>query len=195
MKENNLILQLAKIFLKIGAFTFGGGYAMIALLEKECVEKKQWISHEEFMNILVIAESTPGPIAINCATYTGYKIKGFIGAIVATLSMITPSIITLYIISMFFENLLEYELVTNVFKGIRIAVAILILQAGLGMAKKVLKKANEKNLAIAFFSIFFLATLISNVVGSPISTIWLIIIAGISGFVLYSKNPKAGEGK
>ncbi len=195
MKESNLLLQLAKIFLKIGAFTFGGGYAMIALLEKECVEKKQWISHEEFMNILVIAESTPGPIAINCATYTGYKIKGFIGAVVATLSMITPSIITLYIISMFFENLLEYELVTNVFKGIRIAVAILILQAGLGMAKKILTKVKEKNMAIAFFTVFFLATFITNAIGSPISTIWLIIIAGILGFALYSKTPKAGEKK
>ena len=86
-----LIFDLLLTFAKIGLFTFGGGYAMIALIENACVEKKQWITHDEMMNITVIAESTPGPIAINCATYVGYKQKGFLGAVVATIGMILPS--------------------------------------------------------------------------------------------------------
>ena len=87
----NLLLDLFLTFAKVGLFTFGGGYAMIALIENTCVEKKQWITHDEMMNITVIAESTPGPIAINCATYVGYKQKGFAGALTATIGMILPS--------------------------------------------------------------------------------------------------------
>ena len=87
----NILLDLFLSFAKVGLFTFGGGYAMIALIENTCVEKKQWITHDEMMNITVIAESTPGPIAINCATYVGYKQKGFAGALAATIGMVLPS--------------------------------------------------------------------------------------------------------
>lgn len=87
----NNIFQLFFTFLKIGVFTFGGGYAMISVIENNCVEKKKWISHEEMMDIAVIAESTPGPIAINCATFVGYKIAGFLGAFLATLGLVLPS--------------------------------------------------------------------------------------------------------
>ena len=91
----NLLLELFYIFAKIGLFTFGGGYAMISIIEEACVERKKWITHEEMMNMTVIAESTPGPIAINCATFTGYKKAGFIGALVATLGIVVPSFVVI----------------------------------------------------------------------------------------------------
>ena len=97
----NLFLDLFLTFAKIGLFTFGGGYAMIALIENTCVEKKQWITHDEMMNITVVAESTPGPIAINCATYVGYKQKGIVGALIATIGMILPSFCIIFAISTF----------------------------------------------------------------------------------------------
>ena len=93
----NVLLDLFLTFAKIGFFTFGGGYAMIALIENNCVEQKKWISHDELMNVTVIAESTPGPIAINCATFIGYKKVGFLGAIIATLGIILPSFIVIFL--------------------------------------------------------------------------------------------------
>ena len=95
----NILLDLFLTFAKIGLFTFGGGYAMISMIENNCVERKQWITHDEMMNVTVIAESTPGPIAINCATFTGYKKAGFIGALVATLGIVVPSFVVIYLIS------------------------------------------------------------------------------------------------
>ena len=103
-KNMNLLLDLFLSFAKIGMFTFGGGYAMIAMIEEACVDKKKWITHEEMMNITVIAESTPGPIAINCATYVGYKQAGFVGSIFSTLGIVFPSFIIIYIISMFLDG-------------------------------------------------------------------------------------------
>ena len=104
--------SLAELFLtfaKIGLFTFGGGYAMIPLIENICVEKKGWITHDEMMNITVIAESTPGPIAINCATYVGLKKKGAAGAIAATLGVVLPSFVIILIISFFFDRFLQIK--------------------------------------------------------------------------------------
>ena len=100
----NILLDLFLSFAKVGLFTFGGGYAMIALIENTCVEKKQWITHDEMMNITVIAESTPGPIAINCATYVGYKQKGFAGALAATIGMVLPSFCIIFAISRFLDG-------------------------------------------------------------------------------------------
>ena len=121
-----ILIELFLIFAKIGLFTFGGGYAMISLIENNCVEKKKWITHDEMMNITVIAESTPGPIAINCATYVGYKKAGIIGAIISTLGMVLPSFAVIYLISMFLDNFLEITIIANAFKGIKIAVGFLI---------------------------------------------------------------------
>ena len=97
-------MELFFTFVKIGLFTFGGGYAMISMIENNCVEKKAWITHDEMMDVTVIAESTPGPIAINCATFTGYKKAGFLGALVATLGIVVPSFIVIFLISMFLDN-------------------------------------------------------------------------------------------
>ena len=98
------LFELFFTFAKIGLFTFGGGYAMLPLIERTCVEKKQWITGDEMSNITVLAESTPGPIAINCSTYVGNKQKGFVGALFATLGMVTPSFIIILAISFFLEK-------------------------------------------------------------------------------------------
>ena len=134
-----VLLELFLCFFKIGLFTFGGGYAMIALIENACVEEKKWITHDEMMNVTVIAESTPGPIAINCATFVGYKQKGLLGAIAATIGVIMPSFFIIYIIALYFNKFLEVTLIAEAFKGIKIAVGIIILDAGLNMYKKMKK--------------------------------------------------------
>ena len=136
----NLLSDLFLTFAKIGLFTFGGGYAMISVIEHNCVEKKQWITHDEMMTITVIAESTPGPIAINCATFTGYKQAGFAGALCATAGMVMPSFVIIYIISMFLDHFLQITWIASAFSGIKIAVGILILDAACNMLKKMKKK-------------------------------------------------------
>lgn len=134
------ILNLFFTFSKIGLFTFGGGYAMISLIEDICVERKKWITHDEMANMTVVAESTPGPIAINCATFTGYKIAGFAGALASTIGVVLPSFVIIYLISMFLDNFLELTLIANAFRGIKIAVGLLILDAGVTMTRKMQKK-------------------------------------------------------
>lgn len=191
----SILPQLFLTFAKIGAFTFGGGYAMISLLDHECVEKKEWITSDELMDVTVVAESTPGPIAINCATYTGYKKAGLPGAVVATLGMVLPSFLIILIISAFFEDLLNYPLIANAFKGIRIAVAILIMQAAVMMIKKMLKKTPNKLLGIAFIIVFFAAVLVLDLLGIHFSTIYLILIAGFLGFCLYALPKRKGAQK
>ena len=123
------MMELFFTFVKIGLFTFGGGYAMISMIENNCVEKKAWITHDEMMDVTVIAESTPGSIAINCATFTGYKKAGFLGALVATLGIVVPSFIVIFLISMFLDNFLEITIVANAFKGIKVGVGLLIIDA------------------------------------------------------------------
>lgn len=135
----NLLIELFLTFAKIGLFTFGGGYAMISLIENVCVENKKWISHDDMMNITVIAESTPGPIAINCATFVGYKQKGLIGAIAATMGIVFPSFAIIYLIAILMDDFLEITVIANAFKGIKLAVGILILDAALKMIQKMQK--------------------------------------------------------
>ena len=121
----NIFVDLFLTFSKVGCFTFGGGYAMISLIEDICVRKKQWISHDEMMNVTVIAESTPGPIAINCATFVGFKQAGLPGAVFATLGIVLPSIIIILLISKLIDNFMDIAWVSHAFKGIKLAVAIL----------------------------------------------------------------------
>ena len=177
-------------FLKIGAFTFGGGYAMISLLEHECAEKRKWITSEELMELTVIAESTPGPIAINCATYTGYKRAGFWGALAATCGVILPSFVILYAISLFFENLLGIPVIVHAFRGIRCAVALLILQVGVRMIVSHRKNRPLDRFAPALTALFFLLALGANLAGVSISTVYLILAGGAAGFCLYYLHPR-----
>ncbi len=189
MKKDSL-LDLFWTFFKIGAFTFGGGYAMIAMLEQYCVEEKKWITSDELLNVMIIAESTPGPIAINCSTYTGYKMHGMWGAVVATVANVLPSVVLIYFISLFFENLLDYPMFANVFAGIRVGVALLIVNAGLKMAKKVLSKSKKKVLPICFICVFCGIVLLLDIFGVSFSSIYLMIIGGFCGFLIYRNSPK-----
>ena len=115
-----IIASLLLSMLKVGCFAFGGGYAIIALLENEFISKRGWIEHDEFMSVVAIAESTPGPIAINVATYIGYKLKGFAGAVIATVGICIPSFVIMYLVSLFYEQFMEITLVAAAFKGIQI---------------------------------------------------------------------------
>ena len=162
----NLLLELFYIFARIGLFTFGGGYAMIAIIEDICVERKKWVTHEEMMNMTVIAESTPGPIAINCATYVGYKLAGFVGATVATFGMVLPSFIVIFAISKFLDNFLEIQVIANAFQGIKIAVGILIFDAAITMIKKMKKKILPRTIMISAFLVMMLANIFSWTVSS-----------------------------
>ena len=146
MKKIKEYLVIFLTMLKIGLFTFGGGYAMIALLENEFVEKKKWLEKDEFPDVAAIAESTPGPIAINAATYIGYQNAGVIGSMIATLGICIPSFVIIYAISLFFDAFLSLTLVAYAFKGIQICVIYLILSAGLRMFKKM--KKNVFNIII-----------------------------------------------
>lgn len=191
----NILLELFLTFAKIGLFTFGGGYAMISMIENNCVEKKKWITHDEMMNITVIAESTPGPIAINCATFIGYKKAGFIGALVATLGIIVPSFAVIYLISMFLDNFLELTVIANAFKGIKIAVGILILDAAITMIKKMRKKKLPRAIMICSC----IAMLLINIFAWNFSSISLMVIAAFVSLSIFvakgAPEQKGGAGK
>ena len=180
----NLLLNLFLTFAKIGLFTFGGGYAMLAMIENICVDRKKWITHDEMMNITVIAESTPGPIAINCATFTGYKKAGFAGALSATLGMIVPSFTIIYLISMFLDNFLQLTIIANAFKGIKIAVGILILNAAINMIKKMPKKKMPKTIMVCSC----IAMLAINLFALNFSSISLMLIAAVVSLTLFIAN-------
>ena len=185
-----LLLDLFLTFAKIGLFTFGGGYAMIALIEKACVQQKQWITHDEMMNITVIAESTPGPIAINCATYVGYKKGGFPGSLAATLGMILPSFCIIFAISVFLDHFLEITWIAHAFQGIKIAVGILILDAAINMLRKMQKKPMPRIIMLCAF----IAMLLINIFSVRISAIILMLTAGLISLILFITGKPAAKG-
>ena len=169
----SVLIELFMTFAKIGLFTFGGGYAMLSIIEDICVEKKNWITHDEMMNITVIAESTPGPIAINCATYVGYKKGKLPGAILATLGVAVPSFVIIFVISMFLEEFLEIAWIAHAFQGIKLAVGILILDAALKMIRKMPKKRLQIGILIAAFAVILLI----NVLKLHLSSVVVMIAA------------------
>lgn len=165
----SLYLQLMTSFMKVGVLTFGGGYAMLPLLEKEIVLKQGWATSEELLDYFAIGQMTPGIIAVNTATFVGYKQKGISGAIFATLGMITPSIIIILIIASILSNLLEYPIVVNAFNGIKLGVSVILTQAIYKLAKKSL----IDKFSIIVFSLGLLALLVLNL--NPVSLILLVI--------------------
>ena len=171
------LVELLLTFMKIGMFTFGGGYAMLSVIEDECVERKQWIRRDEMMKITVIAESTPGPIAINCATYIGYQRAGVPGAIFATLGVVIPSFGVIYIISTFLDDFLEYEIVAKAFKGIKIAVGLMIFNVGRNMMRKV----SFGVLSRIIWSSGFILMLLIDIFSWKFSSVSLILIAAVIG--------------
>lgn len=178
----SILLELFFTFAKIGLFTFGGGYAMISIIENQCVERKKWISSDEMMNMTVIAESTPGPIAINCSTFAGYKRAGIPGAFAATLGMVMPSFIVIYFISMYLDNFLELSIIANAFKGIKIGVGFLILNAGITMLKKMPKKKLSKVIMICSC----ITMLCIDFFAWKISSISLMVVAAMVSLVLFN---------
>lgn len=180
-KITNKYFSLFLSFLKIGLFTFGGGYAMIALLEKEFVEKKQYLSNSEFIDIIAIAESTPGPIAINMATYIGYKKGKILGAILSTIAVCLPSFLIIYIISLFFDKFLELTYVQYAFKGIQVCVIYLIFSAGY----KMIKQMNKDLLTIIIFTIVFISMIIFSCLAINFSSIFYILIGIVIGVISF----------
>ena len=171
----NILLDLYISFVKIGFMTFGGGYAMLPILEREVVEKKKWATSEEILDYYAIGQSTPGIIAINTATFCGYKMAKNIGGLVASLGFITPSIIIITLISKFLENFSHIEAIQHAFVGIRIAVCALVLYS---VIKMVRKNANSLG-KFAVFLLTFLAIAVLN-----ISPVLLVIEVGLLGIVL-----------
>ena len=174
-------LNLFFTMLKIGLFTFGGGYAMIALLENEFISKKKWMEKDEFIDMVAIAESTPGPVAINSATYIGYKLLGFWGAFLATIAVCIPSFVIIFVISLFFDAFLSLTLVSYAFRGIQACVIYLIMSAGLKMMKDM-----EKNIFNIIILMVTLACMVLfSVFSVSFSSIFYIIISGFIGLFVY----------
>ena len=176
-----ILLDLFLTFAKIGAFTFGGGYAMISVIDTICVDKKKWITHDEMMDVTVIAESTPGPISVNCATFVGFKQAGLLGGILATLGVILPSFVVIYIISMFLDNFLEIAIIANAFKGIKIGVGILIVDAGVTMLQKMKKNA----LSVTILVCSVIVMLAVDIFAFNFSSISLMVIAAIVSLTVF----------
>lgn len=184
-------LSLFLTMLKIGLFTFGGGYAMLALLEHELTEKKKWLNKDEFLDIAAIAESTPGPIAINAATYIGYKRGGFAGAAAATMGVCIPSFGIIFAISLFFDAFLSLKLVSYAFRGIQVAVIYLIFSAGY----RLLKGLEKTPFQIAVITLTALCMVGFSLFAVKFSTVFYILISGAAGIFLYllrAKKQKEG---
>jgi chromate transporter len=189
MSKFKTLPTLLLTMMKIGLFTFGGGYAMIALLENEFVTKRKWLEQEEFLDVAAIAESTPGPIAINAATYVGYKQAGLIGSVLATLGITLPSFCIIYAISLFFDAFLSLSVAAHAFKGIQIAVIYLILSAGMRMLKKMKKTVFSVTVLCA--TAILMVTL--SLLAVNCSTIFYILASGTAGVLLYLIAKGKGE--
>ena len=173
-----ILIELFLTFVKIGLFTFGGWYAMLSIIENICVEQKNWITHDEMMNITVIAESTPGPIAINCATYVG-----------ATLGVTIPSFVIIFVISMFLEGFLEITWIAHAFQGIKIAVGILILDAAIKMIRKMQKKPLQIGILLASFAVIILI----NVLKLHLSSIVVMLTAALVSIAFFLAEKVRGK--
>lgn len=179
---------------KIGLFTFGGGYGMLSLLEHEFVEKKQWITAEDFLDMVALAESTPGPIAINSATYLGYKRGKALGSIVATISVCIPSFTIIFLISLFFDRFLTLPYVQSAFRGIQACVVFLILSAGV----KMLKKLKKTPLGIALLILVAACLVTLSLLSVRFSSVFYVLIGAVVGLCAYlvsrMREKRGGDG-
>ena len=164
-------------FFKIGLFTFGGGYAMFALLEEEFIQRRKWLDKDEFLDMAAIAESTPGPVAINSATYLGYKLAKVPGAATATVAVCLPSFLIIYAISLFFEQFTQLTVIANAFKGIQVCVIYLIFSAGVRM----LKALDKSPFATGVLAAVMLVMVGLSLAGVSVSSILLILLSGAAG--------------
>ena len=176
-EEERSLWTLFGTFFKIGLFTFGGGYAMIALLEEEFIQRRKWLDKDEFLDMTAIAESTPGPVAINSATYLGYKLAGVPGAATATVAVCLPSFLIIYAISLFFEQFTQLTVIANAFKGIQVCVIYLIFSAGVRM----LKALDKSPFATGVLAAVMLVMVGLSLAGVSVSSILLILLSGAAG--------------
>lgn len=185
MKEKNVLLKLFLSFLKTGAFTFGGGFAMLAIIEREIVEKHKWIDKDEYMELIAITQAAPGSIAVNTATFIGYKVAGLPGALVAGLGNVLPSFVIILLIVKYFYGFRDNAIVSKVFKGIEPAVAALIF----GAAYQLLRQNDFHFVQIGIILVALLILLFTS-----ISPIYLILFAGI-GQLIYNNVRTIKKGK
>lgn len=178
-------LDLFLTFARIGGFTFGGGYAMLPMLQREVVDNKNWASEEDLLDYYAIGQSTPGVIAVNVATFIGYRTKGVLGAICATLGVITPSFFIILIIASLLKNFADNIYVIRALNGIRVAVAALIVNAVITLWKK----GVQGIIGVLIFSAVFLLCIFF-----PISPIWIVITAIIFG-IAYGKLARSRESR
>ena len=181
MQKFKTCLKLFLVMFKIGLFTFGGGYAMISLLESELIAKRKWLENDEFLNVVAIAESTPGPVAINAATYVGYKLAGFWGSLAATVAVALPSFLIIFLISLFFDAFLSLKYVAYAFDGIRVCVIFLILSAGV----KMLIKLEKTVWNIVVTSLVIAVMIALSVLSIAFSSVWYILITAGLALLLY----------
>ncbi len=174
MKKLKLLFEVFWVFFKIGAFTFGGGYAMIPLISRETVENKKWISEQDILDIVAIAESTPGPIAINSATFVGYKVAGVWGSAFATLGTVIPSFVIILLISFVLDEFENLTVVKYAFEGIRAGVLALVVKALYTMYKKCPK-------SLISYIIMALAFILAAIIKIPV--IYCIIVCGLMGLI------------
>lgn len=179
-KKLNECLVLFKTFFKIGLFTFGGGYAMIPLIHKEIIENHHWIEDDDMLDIIAIAESTPGPISVNTATFVGYKVSGVLGSMFATLGLVLPSLVIIFIISLFFEQFMAIEWVKKAFKGIMAAVTVLILNAAIKLSKPL-----KENKNYIFNILLILVAAIISLLLVDVSSIFIILGGAVIGLLYY----------
>ena len=181
MQKFKTCLKLFLVMFKIGLFTFGGGYAMISLLESELIAKRKWLENDEFINVVAIAESTPGPVAINAATYVGYKLAGVWGSLSATVAVALPSFSIIFLISLFFDAFLSLKYVAYAFDGIQVCVIFLILSAGV----KMLIKLEKTVWNIAVTAVVIAVMIALSVLSIAFSSVWYILITAGLALLLY----------
>lgn len=171
----DILFDLFKTFCRIGGLTFGGGYAMLPMLQKEVVDERKWATNDELLDYYAVGQATPGIIAVNTATFVGYKVKGIWGALFATLGVVSPSFIIILVIASFLQNFSKYVIVQNAFSGIRVAVGVLILNAIIGL----LKKSVVNKISTVIFIVTCLFGIVLN-----ISPIYIVIAACIIGILI-----------
>jgi chromate transporter len=171
--------QLFGIFFKIGTFTIGGGYAMIPVIENEIVTKRQWVPKEDFLDLLAVAQSAPGILAVNMAVFVGFKLRGVRGSIVTALGTVLPSFLIILAIAVFFHHFKDNTTIERIFKGIRPATVALIAYPVFSMAKTA--KINRYTIWIPVVSAWLIARL-------GVSPVWIIMAAGVGGLLFFFKD-------
>ena len=181
--------ELFWTFFKIGMLTFGGGYAMIAQIRETVVARKGWLTEDELIEVIAVAESTPGPIAINMATFVGYKQKGLRGSLAATAGVVLPSLVLISILSRFLDVFMANRYVAYAFDGIRCAVAFLILKAGAEM----LRKIERKPLPLGMFLAVLVGKTVFDLLGVSVSSVWFLVVGGAIGLTVSAVTARKGD--